>query len=133
VLRSIRFGLYASPAFAKHRHASAADLSKLPFVLPQEGSEPARGVQQALADVGVACSNVAVRAQFSEVILDLAAAGRGVAAAFETMVGDRLRRGDLIELDLALPLRHRALFRRDQPPSKSLVAVEGFLRAILAN
>jgi DNA-binding transcriptional LysR family regulator len=132
VLRPIRFGLYASPAFERHRGADAATISALPFVLPQEGSEPARMVQAALAEVGVVPSNVALRAQFSNVILDLAAGGAGVAAAFETMVGDRLGRGELVKLDLELPVRHRAMFRRDEAPSSGLLAVEEFLRSALA-
>jgi DNA-binding transcriptional LysR family regulator len=131
VVRPIRFGLYASPAFAAHRSAGPAEISALPFVLPQEGGEPARAVETALAEVGVVCAKVARRAQFSDVILDLAAAGVGVASAFETMAEDRVRRGELIRFDLELPPRRRILFRRDEPPSPALEAVAAFLRRIL--
>jgi DNA-binding transcriptional LysR family regulator len=131
VVRPIRFGLYASPAYERHRHASAETISTLPFILPTQGSEPARMVQAALAEAGVVCTNVALRVQFTNVIVDLAADGAGVCAVFETMVEDRVARGDLIKFDLELPPRHRTLFRRKDMPSEGLVAVEGFLRSIL--
>src|SRR5690606_37062053 len=38
LLRIVRFGLYASPAFAPWRSASAAEISALPFVLRTSGS-----------------------------------------------------------------------------------------------
>lgn len=132
LLRPIRFGLYASPAFEPHRHASPEELSKLAFVLPPEGSEPARGVEEGLAAIGVVPTRIAVRAQFSEVIIDLAASGLGVAAAFETMVAGRLAEGALIKFDLELPLRHRTLFRRDETLSAEAGAVRDFLRQALA-
>ncbi len=131
LLRPIRFGLYASRAFEAYRHATPAELSELPFVLPSEASEPARGVEEGLAAIGVTPANVAVRAQFSDVIIDLAAAGVGVAAVFETMVESRLADGALIKFDQELPLRHRTLFHRDEVLSKDVAAVRDFLRRAL--
>lgn len=126
VLRPIRFGLYASPAFEAHRHVSPSELSKLPFILPPEGSEPAQAIEDGLAAIGAKPEHVAIRAQFSEVIIDLAKAGLGVAAAFETMVSGRVEAGDLIEFDLELPQRHRTLFRRDEAMSEEVAAVRDF-------
>src|SRR5690606_25504190 len=90
VLRTVRFGLYANAKFATKVHATADELSALPFILPAEGSEADRMVQKALLASGIVCRNVIARAQFSDVIIELARNGHGVAALFETMVTPKL-------------------------------------------
>ena len=130
-IRTVRFCLYGAPSFADYRNATPAALSKLPFVLPPEGSEQEKMVHVALSGAGVFASNVAVRAQFSDVIVNLAANGFGVAALFETMVADRVERGELIEFDIKLPDRYRMVFRRDATPSPAVKAVQSYLREVL--
>ncbi|HEX6999587.1 MAG TPA: LysR family transcriptional regulator [Gammaproteobacteria bacterium] len=129
VLRPVRFGLYASPAFAARRHASAAELATLPFILPTEGSAAARMVQAALLQAGIVCSNVVARAQFAEVITAMARQGHGIAALFETMVGPD---DGLIKFDVELPTLYRTLFRTRRPPSRAVRTASAFLRQALA-
>lgn len=130
VLRSVRFALYASRDFEHHRRASPAEISTLPFVLPLAGSDADRLVQAALLRSGIFCTNVVARAQFSDVILDLARQGRGVAALFETMLNaeDRDR---LIRLDVELPMMHRTLFRVGATAGRAVQTVEVFVRNLL--
>jgi LysR family hydrogen peroxide-inducible transcriptional activator len=131
VMRPIRLAVYGAPAFASHRSAPAGEISRLPFILPPEGSEQQRMVQSALRNAGVLCSNIVVRAQFSDVITKLAVGGTGVAALFDTMVTDHVARGELVEFDLAMPPRHRTLFRRDAVSSRAVAVVQEFLGDIL--
>ena len=131
VLRPIRLAVYGAPAFAAHRSAAPSEIARLPFIMPPEGSEQQRTVQNALRDVGVLCSNIVVRAQFSDVITKLAVDGAGVAALFDTMVADHVARGELIEFDLSMPVRYRTLFRRDAAPSRAVSLVREFLHDIL--
>lgn len=133
LIRPVHFRLYASPAFEAYRHAGPAALSDLPFILPTEGSEQDRMVQAALAEIGVVCTSIALRAPFSDVILKLALDGGGLAALFETMVGAHVERGELIALDLELPSRRRVVFRRPEPVSRPVGAVKDFLASILAS
>lgn len=130
ILRTVRFGLYASPKYAGSVHATAEELSALPFILPAEGSEADRMVQKALMKSGILCRNVIARVQFSDVIIDLARHGHGVAALFETMMTPAIAR-NFIKFDLELPMRYRTAFRSDQPPSPALATVNEFLRGIL--
>jgi DNA-binding transcriptional LysR family regulator len=130
VLRTVRFGLYASAKFAAKVHATADELATLPFILPAEGSEADRMVQKALLAGGILCRNVIARAQFSDVIMELAKNGHGVAALFETMVTPALA-GALIKFDVELPMRYRTLFRPHHPPSDAAMTVQKFLREIL--
>lgn len=131
VIRRMRFGLYASPAFEQHRHATPGEISDLPFVLPSEGGPADKMVQDALAKAGISCRKIAVRAQYSDVILELAKNGFGLAALFDTMVEQEIANGELIAFDVALPPRYRTMFRLDRPPSPALVRVEEFVRKIL--
>lgn len=132
VLRTVRFGLYASDKFAADVHATADDLSALPFILPAEGSEADRMVQKALLESGILCRNVIARAQFSDVIMELARHGHGVAALFETMMTPDVA-SELVKFDFELPIRYRTLFRPHHPPSEAVIAVETFLRSILSS
>jgi len=131
VIRRVRFGLYASPAFAEHRHASPAEIGLLPFVLPAEGTAVDKMVQDALARAGVVCRDVAIRAPYSDVIVELVKNGFGLGALFETMVAEQIESGDLIQFDVELPPRFRTIYRLNRPQSPAVLRVENFLRRIL--
>lgn len=127
VLRPVRFGLYAGSGFLAYQHASAEEISALPFILPLEGSPLNDLVQRALLRTGILCTKVVVRAQYWEVILDMAKAGHGVAALFETMLTTNDRRM-LMTFDIELPTLYRTIFRRFDRPSPAVRAAESFLR-----
>lgn len=127
VLRPVRFGLYGGRSFERYKRASAAELMPLPFILPLEGSAPDKMVQAALLEANLLVTNVVARAQYSEVILDMARRGHGIAALFETMLpADGTK--DLIKLDVELPTRYRTLFRLSTPATAPVQTVIDFLR-----
>ncbi|HEY8518883.1 MAG TPA: LysR family transcriptional regulator [Gammaproteobacteria bacterium] len=132
VLRPVRFGLYASKRFASMRHASPAELSALPFILPPEGTEACRMVQTALLEAGIVCRNVAARAQFPAVGKDMAKQGEGVVALYETMIGPS-DLATLFEFDVELPRMYRTLFRAERVPDPAIRTVEQFLRSALVH
>jgi DNA-binding transcriptional LysR family regulator len=132
VLRPVRFGLYVGSKYAEHQHASPEEIAALPFILPLEGSEADNMVQTALIESGILCSRVAARAQYSDIILQMAKHNHGVAALFETMVADAVETGELIKLDVELPMLYRCMFRLNQPTSPAVQAVEVFLRELLS-
>ncbi len=132
LIRVIGFGLYASPAFAQWKAASAAEISALPFVLRNAGAPFDAITQEALRKADIWPSNVVARAQFNEVVVNLAVRGIGVAPLFDTMVEEEVRRGELIKFDLELPPRYRTLFRLDRPRSPEVRKVEAFIRGILS-
>lgn len=132
LLRIIRFGLYASPAFAAWKSASPAELSALPFVLRTPGTPFDVIVQEALKKVDIWPANVTARAQYSEVAVNLARRGVGVTPLFDSQVEKEMERGELIRFDIDLPLRYRTLFRLDGRLSPAMREVESFVREILA-
>ena len=131
ILRTVRFGLYAGRQFWSSRHATPAQLSCLPFILPPKDSPACGLVRSALRSAGIRCRNVAAHVQFSSVARDLAKQGEGVAALFDTMIAPE-DEGDLLKLDVELPTMYRTLFRADNAPDAALRRVEQFLRETLA-
>ena len=131
ILRPVRFGLYAGGELAAARHASPAELAALPFVLPPEGSEACNTILGALLDAGIACRNVAARAQFIAVAKDLAKQGVGIVPLFETMVKPD-DEADLVRFDVELPTMYRTLFRAPRTVDRRIERVEAFLREALA-
>lgn len=132
VIRTIRFGLYASPDFASLATGSAAELSEGPFILPASGSPQDKVVQEALAARGILPERVAARAQFTHVSVNLATRGVGIAPLFETMVEKEIASGQLIKFDIELPPRYRTMFRLDRTPTREMLTVQAFVREILA-
>ncbi|HEY8518515.1 MAG TPA: LysR family transcriptional regulator [Gammaproteobacteria bacterium] len=131
VLRVERLRLYAGRRFLPARHAEPEEIAALPFILPLEGSPQDDLVQRTLIGSGILCTNVVVRAQYWEVLRDMAKAGYGVAPLFETMLTARDREA-LITFDVELPALYRTLFRRFDAPSPALRAAESFLRHTLS-
>lgn len=131
ILRTVRFGLYAGPPFWPSRHASPAQLSRLPFIFPPKGSPACGLVQSALTSAGIRCRNVVAYVQFSTVARDLAKQGIGVAALFDSMVEPE-DADDLVRLDVELPTMYRTLFRAESGEDAALQRVEQFLRETLA-
>lgn len=131
VLRPVRFGLYAGGELAAARHASPAEIAFLPFILPPEGSEASNMVHGALLDAGIACRNIAARAQFIAVAKDLAKQGVGIIALYETMVKPE-DEADLVRFDVELPTVYRTLFRAPRGLDRRIERVEAFLRDALA-
>lgn len=132
LIRVVRFGLYASPAFAEWKAAAAAEISALPFLLRTAGAPFDVMVQEALKKADIWPTTVAARTQFTQVSINLAVRGLGVAPLFDTMVEKETARGDLIKFDIELPVRYRTLFRLDGKPSAEIRKVEAFIREILA-
>jgi DNA-binding transcriptional LysR family regulator len=131
LIRVIRFGLYASPAFAEWKSATAREISKLPFIMRIPGTPIDAIVQEALRHADIWPENVAARAQFNQVAVNLACQGAGVSPLFDTMVEDEMSRGELIKFDLELQPRFRAMFRLEREPSPAMRAAAAFLREIL--
>ena len=119
-----RLGIYGGRRFYEHRDASLEDLTSLPFLLPEAGSDAARMVSAALAHAGVACGNVAMRSQYHDVIVRLAIDGCGLVVAFDTMVETPVARGELFRFDVDLPEFHHTVYRRNAPPDGARALVE---------
>lgn len=131
ILRSVRLGLYVGRGLASSRSLSPAELSRLPFILPPEGSPACRIVQSALLAAGISCRSVAAYVQFAPVAKDLAKRGHGVAALLETMVTPKETR-ELVELDVEMPTLYRTLFRANREPDAAILSAESFLRETLS-
>lgn len=131
LLRVIHFGLYASPAFQEWKSATAREISQLPFVLRTVGTAIDAMVQEALRKADIWPENVAARAQFNQVAVNLTSRGLGVGPLFDTMVEKEVARGDLFKFDIELEPRYRTLFRLERTPSPEVRATAAFLREIL--
>jgi DNA-binding transcriptional LysR family regulator len=130
IIRSVSFGLYAGTRFRAQQGASVDELSRLPFILPMEGSEACAMVETALLSTGIVCRNVLARAQFASVLKDMAKQGEGVVALFDTMIKPE-DEAKLIKLDVELPTMYRTLFRANGVTDAAIKSAESFLRNAL--
>lgn len=131
VVRRVEFGLYASEKYLCHRKAGPKEISTLPFVLPLEGSDPDRMIQEALTAANIYCSNVAIRLQYSDTVLSFVKRGYGVGALFETMIEDADLEDGLFQFDVELAPRYRTISRRPSMCNEAVRSVEAFLLDIL--
>jgi len=106
----------ASKRLVGRRNLSAAELSRLPFVLPLAGTPTAFWVEQALAKLGVVPARVVARAQHLDVQQRMVESGDAAALLFrECLIGSPVRRQlRILSTEVARPKRV-LLMRRDDP------------------
>jgi DNA-binding transcriptional LysR family regulator len=129
----LRGGIYGHRSFAEG-HEVPMDpelLSKLPFILPREGSPEEREVHVALRRAGITPRKVVCHTQYFDVIATLLGQGLGVASFAEVILPPDLREAVI----LLRPLLNWRLiwYRRDKGSDARYDKVEDFLLSSLLN
>ncbi len=121
----------ASRRLAGEAELTPAEIGRLPFVLPLEGAPGARWVERALADMGVAPSNVVARTQYLDVQLRMVEAGEAAALLFADSIETSAARAELRRLGPEARGLRRTMAVRGGDERPELKAVADFIRAVI--
>jgi len=126
-LAMVRGGIFGHRNFLEGRKAplSADEMSHLPFVLPQAGSQQERDVLKAFEMHGIVPRKVVSHTQFFDVIGTMLERGLGVASFSEVLLAPEVRR----DVVLLYPLEDWRLiwYRKDHSGDARCDLVESFL------
>ncbi len=123
----------ASKTLVRERYLTPAQMSRLPFVLPLEGTPAARWVDGALSKFGIVPETVVGRTQFLDVQQKMVESGEAAALLFRedyetSPVRDRLWQLTPDTLDL-----QRTLLMRPGEQRPEVNAVAAFVRRVLGH